>query len=372
MVSEETLPIMAAVVAVVLAGVAELVHSRRVRRTRYLAFGSSGSERAWAKAAPVLRAVFTGLCAFGLATLAVLPSAASAPKPEDAPKKRLLICLDVSPSMRLKDSGSDGKQPRQIRANEVLRSLLKRIDLASTRVSVVAFYTTARPVVTDTWDLNIVTNILDDLPLEHAFKEGPTSLYAGVREAAAMADKWPARSTTLVVVSDGDTLPDTSAPKLPPSISSVLILGVGDPARGMAIAGRSSRQDTGALKALATRLRGSYWNVNSRHIPSAMLHEAWSAHIQRGDANNRRAVALACLAVGAGGLAALWPLLAAFGAPRQRAATLRGARTNNQTTADEAGGRDGRKRHGAAARQVRDSLARPGPDRTSGRKAGTR
>ena len=84
-----------------------------------------------------------------------------------------------------------------------------------TRVSIVAFYTEARPVVIDTFDPEVVANILDDLPLEHAFTPGKTNLYEGVKAAGEAGKTWPAKSATLLVVSDGDTLPAKEIPSLP-------------------------------------------------------------------------------------------------------------------------------------------------------------
>ena len=89
-----------------------------------------------------------------------------------------------------------------------------------TRVSVVAFYSTARPVVIDTSDPEVIDNILDDLPLEHAFEAGKTNMYVGVQAAARMAETWRPRSTTLILASDGDTLPAVEVPTMPRSIAS--------------------------------------------------------------------------------------------------------------------------------------------------------
>ena len=81
------------------------------------------------------------------------------------------------------------------------------------RVSVVAFYSDARPVVIDTFDPEVVANILDDLPLEYAFKPGKTNLYEGVKTAGEVGKAWPVKSATLLLVSDGDTLPARETPR---------------------------------------------------------------------------------------------------------------------------------------------------------------
>ena len=43
------------------------------------------------------------------------------------------------------------------------------------------------------------------------------------RQAVELAKPWQAHSTTLLVVSDGDTIPDSGAPELPRSIHRALI-----------------------------------------------------------------------------------------------------------------------------------------------------
>jgi hypothetical protein len=58
----------------------------------------------------------------------------------------------------------------------VILSVLERVALEQLRVSVAAFYTGAKAAVVDTFDLEVVKNILNDLPLEMAFEPGKTLL----------------------------------------------------------------------------------------------------------------------------------------------------------------------------------------------------
>ena len=212
-----------------LGALAEWLHGRRCRRLGRLAFGPSGQPRRWVRAAPALRVIALAALGWGLATLWLAPgqSRVRALLPEGG-FRRLIIALDVSPSMQLKDAGADRQQVRARRASSVMQSVLERIALDQVRISVVAFYTSAKPVVVDTLDLEVVRNILDDLPLDYAFDPGKTSLVEGIRESVKLAAGWPPGSTTLLVVSDGDTLPDSGLPELPRSIAQVLVLGVGD------------------------------------------------------------------------------------------------------------------------------------------------
>lgn len=167
-----------------------------------------------------------------------------------------MIALDVSPSMQLADAGPNRQQRRAQRASEVLMSVLSRIALDQVRISVVAFYNGAKPVVVDTYDLEVVRNIIQDLPLDYAFDLGKTKLLDGVREAANLARPWQPGSTTLMIVSDGDTVPDTGLPELPRSIAQTVVIGVGDAAAGTYIDGHQSRQDAATLRQLSAAPAG--------------------------------------------------------------------------------------------------------------------
>lgn len=312
------LALLVAISAALLAALAEILHARRIDRIAQLAFIPTGRPRGWTRVVPVIRPLAVGLCAWGLLTLLTIDGAPARTDPTKTKADRhLLIALDASPSMFLRDAGPQGKNLRRERAAEVLRSVLQRLDMARTRVSIVAFYTTAKTVVVDTADLNVVHNTLADLPLEYAFKEGSTNMYAGVREAVKLAERWPPNSATLIVVSDGDTLPDALPPKLPPSITDSLILGVGNPYRGTSIAGHSSRQDISSLRGLAARLRGVYHDGNTKHLPTNVL--SGLSMLRNPDDEGPSTKALALIAAGSGGftLAIITPLLAAFGAPRR-------------------------------------------------------
>jgi Ca-activated chloride channel family protein len=179
--------------------------------------------------------------------------------------------------MRLVDAGPDKRLSRMQRARDVMESFFKRVPLEAFRVSVVAFYTGAKPVVIDTKDMEVIRNILGDLPMHLAFPAGQTKLFSGLEEAARIAKPWNPRSTTVVLVSDGDTVPATGTPKMPPSVRSVLVVGVGDPAVGKFIDGRHSRQDVSMLRQIAARLGGSFQNGNEAHIASSLIAEAMSA-----------------------------------------------------------------------------------------------
>lgn len=262
----------------VLALAAELLHARRLRRLSRLAFGPSGRPAGWVGAVPWLRVAATAALAFGLTVLLTAPPRVHrAGSPSEHEFRHLVLVLDVSPSMRLVDAGPDRKQARMARARVVLESLFGRVAIGRYKISVIATYNGALPVVEDTLDAEVVRNVLGDLPMHYAFNPGETRLFDGIGKAAEIAAKWQPASTLMIVVSDGDTVPPTGMPVLPPSIAGVLVIGVGDPLAGSFIDGRQSRQDTSSLRQLALRLGGVYQDGNLRQVSSAAIRQVTSA-----------------------------------------------------------------------------------------------
>ncbi|HJO09414.1 MAG TPA: hypothetical protein QGH16_06155 [Verrucomicrobiota bacterium] len=313
----------------VFAVLAEAWHGRRTRRVARLAFGPLGKARAWTRLAPAVRVLALTAMAWGLVTLFFIrPRVASYDKIPEGGYRHLVIAWDVSPSMQLDDGGFDsGKQKKRTRAQrgaKVLLSLFDRIALDQVRISIVAFFTGAKPVVVDTHDLNVVKNILDDLPLDMAFDPGKTSLIDGIEESVRLAKEWEPGSATLLIVSDGDTVPDTGLPRLPPSINRVLVAGVGDSRRGVFIDGHMSRQNSRVLRQLAKRLGGEYVDVNDVQIPTTQLAELAGVRnlVDSGD-KGRRELALGCVATGTGLLALLPVGLALFGSAWQSGRSCR-------------------------------------------------
>lgn len=300
----------------VLAFIAEMLHTRKIQRVRHLAFGAH-PPRSWVRGIPIARSLALGLTVFGLLTLLTIDGRPAEVNKKRPPDRHLLLVLDVSPSMYLADAGPTGKQTRQDRAADVMQSLLDRLDMTRTKVTIVGFYSDARPVVVDTGDMAVVNNIIRDLPLAQAFKEGQTNMYSGVKAAARVAGTWKPGSATLVVISDGDTLPDTDSPRMPSSITDTLVIGIGNPYRGTSIAGRTSRQDGTQLKRLASRFKGQYHDGNTRHLPSTVLSSLSMLSLKEDQSVPLRTVALTCIATGSAVLAAIPVALAFVAFPRR-------------------------------------------------------
>ncbi len=260
----------AAVALVVIA--AEILHARRCRRLARLAFGPDRRPAAWARLAPALRVLATAALCWGLVTLLELPPGVHVARTvPDNQRRHVVIVLDVSPSMRLKDAGPNADESRMKRASAVMESFLERVPIELYLLSVVACYNGSKPVVVDTKDLEVVRNIFGDLPMHYAFSPGKTDLFSGLAEAARIAQPWQPKSTLLLMISDGDTVPAVGMPKMPASIADVLVVGVGDPRQGSFIDGRMSRQDSSTLRQIAARLGGSYHDGNAKHIPTATI-----------------------------------------------------------------------------------------------------
>jgi Ca-activated chloride channel family protein len=228
--------------------------------------------------------------------------------------KHLILVLDVSPSMSLVDAGEDQKATRRNRASEILDSMFSRIPLRQYLISVIAVYSDAKPVLEDSRDVEVVRYILEELPMYHAFKPGKTNLFEGLSAAAHLAKTWNPNSAVVVVLTDGDTVPATGMPKMPVSISKVLVVGVGDSSVGAFIDGHQSRQDISTLRQVANRLHGIYHNGNQKQLSSQTINEL----IQSANKDERlqltvREWALLATLVGSSLLVGIQVLLPLFG-----------------------------------------------------------
>lgn len=312
-------PFLLALATLVLTAGAEWLHHGRIRSVAALAFGPDKNPSPLGHAAPLIRIIALPCLVWALSTLFLLaptPHRSIIKNVEPKERQHLLLVLDVSPSMRLRDAGATAKESRMNRARAIVESVIARTSHDKLHTTVVAVYNGAKPVVEETRDLEILHNLMDDLPMHHAFPSGKTKLLDGIAEAARISAKWPRASATLVLVSDGDTVPSTGMPKLPPSISGVLVAGVGDPVKGSFIDGRHSRQDGSTLRQIATRLGGEYHDGNAKLVPTAMLKRLGTLTNESATRlPGRRELALLLTALATTILATLPLLLHLFGSP---------------------------------------------------------
>jgi len=316
--------LVAAAIVAALVALAEGLHTRRMNRVAKLAFGPRGRPAFWVPVVPIVRCLAAGAATWGAAVLLTYDPVEIDTEPSPKASKQLLICLDVSPSMQLKDAGPDAqKVSRAAWSGKLVQAILDRLDMKSTRISVVGFYTKALPVLKETYDKNVVANVLDGLPLYVAFEPGATDLNAGVRASVDMARPWARKSAMLLVISDGDAEHAPASIPRPDSISDVIVIGVGDPDRGTIVGGHNSRQDVASLRQLAARLGGVYHQGNQKHLPSEILEGL--AMISPRTARNLglREAALIALGAGAGALGLIGPALVLLGRPGEFARARR-------------------------------------------------
>jgi Ca-activated chloride channel family protein len=322
-----SLAVLAGAVALVVALVAERLHARRVARVARLAFGPTGRPAPWARLAPVARIAGLSLAAFGATILLRHDPLEAEVEPDPRASRQLLVVLDVSPSMNLSDSGpGNEKVMRGVWAGKVLQGILDRLDMKDTRVSMVAFYTKAVPMLKDSTDKDVLSNLMDGLPLYTAFKSGETDMQAGIEAAFEMAKGWARRSTTLVVISDGDLSKAVNVPARPASIADAIVIGVGDPNRATTLSGHASRQDQWTLKSLAGKLDGYYHDGTTKHLPREVLDRLTMIAPRVSDAIGLREAGLVAFGTGCALLGLVGPLLLMFGTPRAYARHA-GART---------------------------------------------
>ena len=279
------IPITAALTALLLAGLAEWLHSRRIHAVARLAFGPEGAAYRWTRIVHFLRPLCLAAFAWGVATLWMLKIAADSPDKNHGAVEptRLIFVGDLSPSMYIQDAGPDGKQTRQDRMRDVVDAILQRVS-GNIRFGVIGFFTESVPVVMEARDPELVRNVFNGLPLTYAMPIGDTDLGQAINASIALVKDLPAKSARLLIFTDGDSVDIAPLASLPASVKSVTFLGLGDPHKGTFIDGHLSRQEPEVLRRLATELKGSYEDVNDKHLSTEALGDlvVFAAAPQRG------------------------------------------------------------------------------------------
>jgi len=299
-----------------LATVGEWIHSRRIKRVGRLAFGPSARPAAWTWAVPSLRVVALSLACWGFASLFfVVPERIhNTGEIPDNEYKHLVLLVDVSPSMLLKDAGPEGEQTRRQRAADLVSSLFQRVPLRQFKISFIGVYSDAKPLLEDSRDYGVVRHIMEEMPLWHGFEAGKTNLMAGISMVSKLVKPWYPKSTYVVMLTDGDTVAPTGMPKLPVSVAEFLVVGVGNENQGTFIDGHQSRQDASSLRQIANRVGGRYHNGNQKHLPSTMVSSFQTEVFDKAsDRWTRREWALLALLIGSSVLAVVPMLLHYFG-----------------------------------------------------------
>jgi Ca-activated chloride channel homolog len=305
---------LAAAGALALAALAEWIHARRVTRLGRLAFGPDARPRAWTRMVPPLRVAALAGVVWALAVLLAMDGSSRLKDRSAAATRHLMVLLDVSPSMEVADAGPDGSQTRRARAANVLKSVMDRAGSEQVRVSMACFYSDAMMLVKECSDRELIWHFANNLPLHIAYRPGKTSLLTSLNTAGNFVKDFPHKSVTLLVLTDGDTVPATGLRRLPSSVAQLIIAGVGNPGRGTFLDGHQSRQDSASLAQLARRLGGQYHDANVKQIPSGLLTPL-TAPDRRSDGFqlSLRMLAVFALVAGSVVLCLLPLLLEAFG-----------------------------------------------------------
>ncbi len=294
------LPELIAIAVALLATFGEWMHWRRVERIKRLAFGPGETPAIWARSAWLLRVVALTAACWGFASLYFVVEAQVHNKqgiPENE-MKHLVLVVDVSPSMLLQDAGPEGLTTRRQRASDLLESLFGRVPMRQFKISLIAVYSDAKPLLKDSRDHEVVRTIIEEMPLLHAFRPGKTKLMEGIKLTAQMVKSWNPNSTHVVILTDGDTVADKGMPQMPASVRDVIVVGLGDNKSGKFIDGHQSRQDTGTLRQIANRLRGTFHDGNKKHLPTKIANRFFDPVGEAGVASwNRREWSIfACVA----------------------------------------------------------------------------
>ncbi len=293
----------------------EWLHSARISRISRLVFGPSERPALWARAAPIARCIAVAGTGWALLTLlAINPKVYKAKTVEETEIQHVVIVLDVSPSMKLEDAGKGGSLSRRRQAFKLMESFFKRVPMDQMRLSLIAVYNGAKPVVVDTRDADVVRNFLDGVDMYTAFDSGKTHLFDGLELAAEISEDWRRESTTIILLSDGDTVPAKGMPQMPKSVKGILVVGVGNPVTGTFLDGKNSKQDSSTLRQIALRLGGNYHNGNEKNLPGETIAHLTSVENESPFKKlTRREYALAALAISTIILAMLPVMLVRFG-----------------------------------------------------------
>ena len=327
----DSLPELLTLVVALIAVVAEFQHWKRIGRVKRLAFGPSSRPAAWVSAGSLLRIIGLSAACWGFLSLILVVQAEVHDEDliPDSDYKHLVLVIDVSPSMHLEDAGPAGEQSRRMRASAIVESVFNRIPMRQFKVTIIGVYSDAKMLVQDSTDFEVVRHIMEDMPMWHAYEPGKTKLLSGIQLAAKAAKNWPRHSSYILMLTDGDTVPATGMPKLPPSIKETFVVGVGDTSAGTFIADHQSRQDTSTLRQIANRLRGVYHDGNEHHLSTQLVNRfVHTEGESRAKIWTRREWSLAAALFGSLAYAAI-PLLLHYFGTRYRAGVVRTPQAND-------------------------------------------
>lgn len=293
------------ILALLVALLAELAHLRRCFCLRGLLFGACHFPWKTMVALAVTRlAGISLLAAGGFLLLTTVPHPAELNSMTGSEEMdRLLILLDCSKSMDLRDAGEQGDLSRGQRAAQLIQDMLHEEDRELPRTSLVVFADEAMPLAIDTVDWQVLTHSINNRSLSEVLFDDEQTTIGGVlqkvfrlfgenrserllerqnvneeekekeeeeEEEDLFTKNWPERSTVLLLITDGDSADQIQGLQVPRAIRRVVVAGVGS-AEGKMIGSFQSRRDDANLEAIAAALRGTYFNGNKAAVPVSAL-----------------------------------------------------------------------------------------------------
>ncbi len=305
-----------AISVAILASIAEWLHFGRSRRVLHLAFADPRSAAVWMACAGLLRVLAVTLIATTIPALwssstVIVNSAGAIAK--EAELDRLIIILDCSKSMNIRDAGPDGKETRATRARNVIFNIYKEIGRVPS-TTIFAFSDSAVPIVYDAKRWDVIQSVIRKASYSDAFDKENTSVESAIQTAFFCTRDWIEGSTTVLLITDGDSPVYSQDYEIPTSVRNFLVLGVGS-VDGRA-AGRQlsqqSRQEKEKLASLAAIADGEYFDANEQEIELADKYRFFPAPPEAIPSQTEVSSSLAMFGVGCVILVALPLLLRLF------------------------------------------------------------
>jgi hypothetical protein len=294
--------ILITVLVVLSAVLAEFVHWRRCRRIARMEFATPRDGLAVVTVAAVARVVGIALTAPSLLLLwessSVIRNSMGAVASEGE-LDRMIVIMDASKSMNLQDAGPNAKDTRASRARELIYYLVSQAQRMP-RTTLMAFGDATLPVVYDSKDWDVLSNVLLRQYYTTAFKSDKTNIDHAVQESVEKARDWIPRSTIAVLLTDGESEPTRKSFDVPRSIRHFLVLGVGSK-EGRPIGQglrEVSRLDEENLLRVAKLVGGKYFDATREMPPVDYVHQVLPPPPPAVPKKTRRDVPLSLFAMG--------------------------------------------------------------------------
>jgi hypothetical protein len=301
---------MALVVLVALLAIgAELWHGRRCRTAAAMVFARPRRGLAVVAVAAAVRVTGVTVTAASLVLLwhsSIVTRNSTGAVASTGEMDRMIVIMDASNSMNLQDAGPDGSETRASRARTLIHQLINRAGRMP-RVTLVTFGESALPVVHDSRDWDVLSNVLLRQYYSTSFKSEKTDIDHAVTKSLRMARDWVKKSTVVVLVTDGEGDTAYDEFEVPPSVRQFIVVGVGSP-EGRPI-GRNppqvSRQDAENLQRIARLVGGEYFDGTRELLPEEYIDRALPPPPPAVPPETHREFALVLFAVGVAVLALL-------------------------------------------------------------------